>query len=252
MNKKATAKGKKTPKRTKGKGGDVQAQFDAEDQDVREKAGMTRCPHCGIDKREIDECQKCKANEGKDGEKTPRIPGTNEDGMPIMLGASRHNRAIYDRMNMTQEQRDLSIAELDAEGKPKKGRGGRPPIDRQKALRYLVEAFKLDATDEEACSYAGVSKAWYYEEMKKNDEFSDQIRRAQRYPFLMAKGSVVGAMETGDNITGLKYLERRQKKLFSPRVEVTGEDGDAVQINLLSEARKRAGKYGKPKAGSKK
>lgn len=240
---------KKKPKARKKKAPDVQAQLDAEDQAVREKAGMMKCPHCGIDKREIEECQKCKVQEGKE---PPRIPGTNEDGMPIMLGASKHNRAIYDRMSMTQEQRDLSIAELDAEGKPKKGRGGRPPIDRQKALRYLVEAFKLDATDEEACSYAGVSESWYYDEMKKKDEFSEQILRAQRYPFLVAKGSVVGAMETGDNITGLKYLERRQKKLYSPRVEVTGEDGDAVQINLMSEARKRAAKYGKPKAATSK
>lgn len=242
---------KKKPKARKKKAAaDVQAEFDAEDQAVREKAGMMKCPHCGIDKREIEECPTCKGKKGE--EKPPRIPGTNEDGMPIMLGASKHNRAIYDRMSMSQEERDLSIAELDKDGKPKKGRGGRPPIDRTKALRYLVEAFKLDATDEEACSYAGVSESWYYDEMKKKDEFSEQIHRAQRYPFLVAKGSVVGAMETGDNITGLKYLERRQKKLYSPRVEVTGEDGDAVQINLMSEARKRAAKYGKPKATTKK
>lgn len=247
MTQKKNTNGKKRAPRKKT---DVQAQLDAEDQKKREAMGLTKCPHCGIDKREIEECQKCKAQEGK--ETPPRAPGTNEDGMPVMLGASKHNRAIYDRMSMTQEQRDLSIAELDAEGKPKKGRGGRPPIDRMKALRYLVEAFKLDATDEEACSYAGVSESWYYDEMKKKDEFSEQILRAQRYPFLVAKGSVVGAMETGDNITGLKYLERRQKKLYSPRVEVTGEDGDAVQINLMSEARKRAAKYGKPKTGAKK
>lgn len=235
---------KKKPKARKKKTDDVQAQLDAEDQAVRDKAGMMKCPHCGIDKREIEECTTCKTKKGE--EKPPRAPGTNEDGMPIMLGASKHNRAIYDRMNMTQEARDLSVAELDKDGKPKKGRGGRPPIDRQKALRYLSEAFRLDATDEEACSYAGVSTTWYYDEMKKKDEFSEEILRAQRYPFLVAKGSVVGAMETGDNITGLKYLERRQKKLYSPRVEVTGEDGDAVQINLTSEARKRSKKYANP------
>lgn len=246
MTQKKNTNGKKRAPRKKT---DVQAQLDAEDQAVREKAGMMKCPHCGIDKREIEECQKCKAQDGKT---PPRIPGTNEDGMPIMLGASKHNRAIYDRMSMTQEQRDLSIAELDAEGKPKKGRGGRPPIDRMKALRYLVEAFKLDATDEEACSYAGVSESWYYDEMKKKDEFSEQIHRAQRYPFLVAKGSVVGAMETGDNITGLKYLERRQKKLYSPRVEVTGEEGDSIVVDLVTEARKRAGKYDKPKTSAKK
>jgi hypothetical protein len=240
--KKNIGKPTKKPKR-KASQVDEQERLDAEDRAAREKIGATKCPHCGIDKRELEECQECKAR----AEKPPRIPGTNEDGMPVMLGASKHNRAIYDRMSMTQEQRDFSIAELDAEGKPKKGRGGRPPIDRMKALRYLVEAFKLDATDEEACSYAGVSETWYYDEMKKNDEFSDQIHRAQRYPFLVAKGSVVGAMETGDNIIGLKYLERRQKKLYSPRVEVTGEDGDAVQINLLTEAKKRSKKYSTPK-----
>lgn len=224
---------------------DVQKAMDKEDIELREQMGATKCPHCGIDKRELEPCQTCGAKD----EKPQRIPGTDEDGMPVMMGASKHNRAIYERLRMTPEQLALSVTETDESGQPKKPgkKGGRPPIDRKKALYYLCEAFRLDATDEEACSYAGVSEPWFYAEMKQNDEFSEQIRRAQRYPFLVAKGSVVGAMEVGNDITGLKYLERRQKKLYSPRVEVTGEDGEAVKIDVLTEAKKRSKKYSTPK-----
>lgn len=228
---------------------DVQKAMDKEDAELREKMGATKCPHCGIDKRELDHCPTCeKAEEGKD-EKPLRIPGTDEDGMPVMMGASKHNRAIYERIRMTPEQLALSVTETDENGQPKKPgkKGGRPPIDRKKALHYLCEAFRLDATDEEACSYAGVSERWFYDEMKASEEFLQEIRRAQRYPFLIAKGSVVGAMEVGNDITGLKYLERRQKKLYSPRVEVTGEDGEAVKIDVLTEAKKRSKKYSTPK-----
>lgn len=225
---------------------DVQAVLDTEDQTKRDAMGLTKCPHCGIDKRELDQCQTCK---GKTDEKPPRIPGTGEDGEPVIMGASKHNRAIYDRLHMTPEARRLSVTEMDENDVPKKSaeKGGRPPIDRVKALRYLCEAFRLDSTDEEACAYAGVSTSWYYDEMKLKDEFSEEIARAKAYPFLVARGAVVGAMETGDNLTGMKYLERRDKKRYSPRVEVTGEEGENIKVDLMTEARKRAGKYSQPK-----
>lgn len=224
---------------------DVQTVLDTEDQTKRDAIGLTKCPHCGIDKRELDQCPTCK---GKTDEKPPRIPGTGEDGEPVIMGASKHNRAIYDRLHMTPEQREESLLEDVPEGEKTKRDGrGRPRIDRQKALRYLCEAFRLDSTDEEACAYAGVSTTWYYDEMKLKDNFSEEIARAKAYPFLVARGAVVGAMETGDNLTGMKYLERRDKKRYSPRVEVTGEEGENIKVDLMTEARKRAGKYSQPK-----
>lgn len=248
---------KKTQKRTKKKATpkqpekkvDEQKALDAEDRKLRDELDIPQCPHCGHDKRtekevKTGQCSKCH-KQGTLGEAS--------DIERPDIGAAAHNRRAYERSRLSEEETLLSICELDAKGVPKKDKkNGRPAYDWRKIVRYLEEAFRLDATVEEACSYARVSTTWYHDEKKKNPEFSEKITMAKQYPLLVAKGAVVGAMEAGDQITGLKYLERRQKKLYSPRVEVTGEEGDAIQIDIKAEAAKRAGKFKKPKTSPSK
>lgn len=55
--------------------------------------------------------------------------------------------------------------------------GGRPRINLQKTLRYLCEALRLDATVEEACSYAEISERTFYHYNKNDEGFSQEIRR---------------------------------------------------------------------------
>lgn len=93
--------------------------------------------------------------------------------------------------------------------------GGRPRIDIQKALHYLCEALRLDATVEEACAYAGISERSFYRYNKNDAGFWQEIRTAQCYPFFVAKCAVIGAIENGDVKTALRFLELRQPKMFS-------------------------------------
>ena len=93
--------------------------------------------------------------------------------------------------------------------------GGRPRINLQKTLRYLCEALRFDATVEEACSYAKISESTFYHYNKSDGGFSEEIRRAQCYPFLVAKGAVIGAIEEGNVKTALRFLELRQPRMFS-------------------------------------
>lgn len=224
--------------------------MDVEDQSKREELDVPNCPHCGHDKRTEKElksgvCGQCK----KEGNL-----GDSKDKERPEMGASFHNRRFYERSKLPRGEVIESVSQVDKNGKvkPVNKKTGRPPIDRDKALRYLCEAFRLDVSDEKACYYAGVGTTWYYEKMKKDTEFSEEIHRAKSYTMLVAHGSVTGAIEAGDSIGALKYLERRDKKRFSPRMEVTGEEGDDIKINVKTEAKKRASKFKNPKSSSKK
>lgn len=93
--------------------------------------------------------------------------------------------------------------------------GGRPRINVQKALCYLCEALRLDATIEEACAYARISERTFYRYNKYDEGFWQEIRTAQCYPFLVAKGAVIGAIEEGDVKTALRYLELRDPRRYS-------------------------------------
>ncbi len=91
-------------------------------------------------------------------------------------------------------------------------KGGRPTINKEETLHYLKEAFWLDSTVEIACQYAGICKSTFYNYCSSDRGFLDEINRARIYPFLVAKGAVVGAMELGDTQTALRYLRLRDNR----------------------------------------
>lgn len=95
-------------------------------------------------------------------------------------------------------------------------------------FQKLEEAFKIDATDEEACSYAGIAEATYYDHLKNEPLSSERMRRAQRFPFIAMKKVVV--KESGDGNLALKWLSRRQRdRYFEKQAE---EIGDRVRVRL--------------------
>lgn len=77
----------------------------------------------------------------------------------------------------------------------------------------LVEAFKRDATIEEACAYAWINKDTFYEWIKKNKKFSDEIEQAKTFPHMFAKTKVFEALNSKDPAISAKYalefLKRR-------------------------------------------
>lgn len=125
---------------------------------------------------------------------------------------------------------------------------GRPPIDRDAVLPKLVEAFKKDATREEACRKAKIGTTTFERYMKDDEEFRGQIEDAQDYALEMAKEGVVNHLEKKrDPDFALRFLERRQRARYALRSEITGEDGNAVEVDILGEARRRSAKYQKPR-----
>lgn len=99
-------------------------------------------------------------------------------------------------------------------------------------LRKLILAFEFDATDEEACAEAGITRRAYTYWRSQSSEFAQEIDNAKTFLYRSAKKNVAKDIrgETGEgdgNVsTSLEFLKRRQKHLWSERIENTGKDGD--------------------------
>lgn len=102
-----------------------------------------------------------------------------------------------------------------------------------KVLSDLEDGLRHDFTVEEACLNAGIRKDTFYNWLKLSDEFAEYIDRAKQYVAIAAKRNIAGAVTNDKSIEdSWKYLERRQKKLYSLRHELTGEEGDALKIKV--------------------
>ena len=101
--------------------------------------------------------------------------------------------------------------------------GGRPTVMTSDVIAKLEQAFAIDATVEEACSYAEISRDAFYDYLKKEPTFSDRIEDLRNRPILKARQTIVKNLERPE---GAKwYLERKRKNEFAQRQEFTGKDG---------------------------
>lgn len=108
------------------------------------------------------------------------------------------------------------------ETKPKKltkHPGGRPP-EFEDVVNKLEEAFAIDASIEEACFYANISRQSYYNNVKDGSELFDRFQALRNKPVLKARQTVVKSLDDPNH--AFKYLERKKKKEFGPSMELEG------------------------------
>jgi len=118
----------------------------------------------------------------------------------------------------------------------KKSSAGRPTIMTPSVVTKLEQAFSLDCTVSEACFYAGISRETYYEFLRREPAFVDRFDSLRNKPVLKARQTVYTALKNPQYATW--YLERKAKKEFSSRQELTGADGDKLIEPQLSEEEK--------------
>lgn len=177
----------------------------------------------------------------------PELPEPFEraDVLPTTkLTATRENC----KHEFEQIRKDLRICKHCLLDKTTIDRGaGREPVG-ETVLCRLEYAFEfMDATVSQACVYAGIGRTTYYRHAKDDDEFRNRMDAAQARTSLHVQNIVLRQIIVKkDAHLGMEWLERRERKRYSKRVEHTGADGDPIQIDHLSEARKRASKYEKP------
>ncbi len=104
-------------------------------------------------------------------------------------------------------------------------------------LSVLKDCFSNDYTVEEACREARISKDSYYQWVKKSDEFADEMERAKDDLFVQSKRVLaVKVKQKGDENTAKWLLERRRKRNYAARTELTDGDGEAITIPIASES----------------
>jgi len=89
----------------------------------------------------------------------------------------------------------------------------------------LEEFFRADATDEEACAYAGIGERTFYNTLKRDKSFAKRIRRAQYFPFILMKKTVIKAANAGDGKLALRWLKARQSERYHEKT-IIGADGE--------------------------
>lgn len=94
----------------------------------------------------------------------------------------------------------------------------------------LKAAFKDDLSNEEACHYAKIHPDTYYEWRKLSDEFSAQMDIAKSYVARRAKQLLAKAIENGGIDEAKWYLERRQRKDYSSRIEQDNSGDISISI----------------------
>lgn len=104
-------------------------------------------------------------------------------------------------------------------------------------LEQLVNAFKYDATREEACISAGITVRQLEYFMEKHPEALSAFDSCRHVAILQARESVVRQMKTDGNLA-FKYLERKRPSEFAPKPPIM-----AVQINMSERMQAKKEKY---------
>ncbi len=107
---------------------------------------------------------------------------------------------------------------------------GRPTVMTPEIISKLEEVFAIGGSDLEACFYAGISHESLYKYQRENPEFTERKEALKERPILKARQTIVKSLD--DPINAKWYLERKKKKEFAQRNELTGEDGEPLKITF--------------------
>ena len=97
-------------------------------------------------------------------------------------------------------------------------------------IRKIEEVAALDGSVAEMAYYVGIHPDTIYAHMKENQEFSDRIKALRERPVLKARQTIVKSLDNPSDAQW--YIERKRKKEFSLRKEMTGENGDPIKIAI--------------------
>ncbi len=111
---------------------------------------------------------------------------------------------------------------------------GRPTVFTPEIIDKLEAVFLIGGTDLEACLYANVGKSALYNYQQKNPDFVDRKEMLKETPFLKARKTIVESLNNPQY--AFEYMKRKKKDEFSDRSELTGKDGEALNVSILNYA----------------
>jgi len=108
---------------------------------------------------------------------------------------------------------------------------GRPVEFTADVVKKLEEAFSIDATVEEACFYADISRQTYYNNVKEGTQLFDRFKALRQRPVLKARQTVV--QKLGESYSNaMDYLKRKKKLEFGDSTDITS-GGEKLPQPLL-------------------
>lgn len=99
-------------------------------------------------------------------------------------------------------------------------------------VKKIEEALAMDCSIGEVCLYANITRQTYYNWVNSFPELKERFDNLRANPVLKARTTVYNNLD--DKELALKYLERKNKKEFSLRTEMTGADGGDLKVNIIN------------------
>jgi transposase len=115
--------------------------------------------------------------------------------------------------------------------------------NKEKIIELLKEYLKLGYSVNKACEISGIAQSTVQTWIDKDEELRLKINSWQNEPSVLARRNWIEALKYGkpskfgdDKYTPAKdWLERKEKNEFSLRQEVTGKDGEKIQLTWSNE-----------------
>lgn len=99
-------------------------------------------------------------------------------------------------------------------------------------LQKIEEAAAMDCTMPEIALFANVSVSSLYNWMESDPKFKERLEELRANPILKARSTIVKGLNQADNAKW--YLERKAKKEFAQRQEMTGADGKDLPTPIIN------------------
>jgi len=101
---------------------------------------------------------------------------------------------------------------------------GRPTVMDELTIKKLEDAYSNDATDEQACFLANISKQTLYNYQKEHPEFIDRKQALKNQIKYIAKRKILEAIEKEDKPDTAKWYLEKKDKSFKPKQDITSDD----------------------------
>lgn len=117
--------------------------------------------------------------------------------------------------------------------------------DKEQIVQTLKPYLQLGYSVKKACKLAQFPDSTFYDWINNDDLLRAKVEAWQGMISAKARQNVASSVDKGNVEDSKWWLERREKREWSTRQEITGEDGRPLN-DMGQDARERAEKYKQP------
>lgn len=125
------------------------------------------------------------------------------------------------------------LKKLKAAEKPAPKKPGRKEVDINSYLaeieRYLMLGYSLNR----ACELGGVPRKTLTDHMDRDEQFRRKVDLLMNSVSIKARANVIERINNKDYHASVDWLERKEKDEWSKRQELTGENGQPIQQEII-------------------